>query len=73
MARSTNDAAPPGMKWIGGGEFAMGSDAFYAEERPVHRTGTTINGRDHHPVVQVAYEDAEAYATWAGKKLPSEA
>ncbi|MGH8939139.1 MAG: SUMF1/EgtB/PvdO family nonheme iron enzyme, partial [Actinomycetes bacterium] len=22
--------------------------------------GTTINGRDHHPVVQVAYEDAEA-------------
>jgi Sulfatase-modifying factor enzyme 1 len=24
--------------------------------------GTTINGRDRHPVVQVAYEDAEAYA-----------
>ena len=157
MARSTIDAAPPGMKWIDGGEFAMGSDAFYAEERPVHRVevdafwmdehavtaadfrrfvrdtgyvtvaerpldpddypdadpellvpgslvfqksrgpvslddfrnwwsyvpgaswkrpggaGTTINGRDHHPVVQVAYEDAEAYATWAGKELPSEA
>ena len=25
--------------------------------------GSTINGRDRHPVVQVAYEDAEAYAT----------
>ena len=146
----------PGMRWIPGGTFAMGSDAFYPEERPVHRVtvdgfwmdetpvtaadfrrfvretkyvtvaerpldpeqypdadpdllvpgslvfhgtagpvdlddyrnwwaylpgafwkrpggkGTTVNGRDRHPVVHVACEDAEAYAAWVGKELPTE-
>ncbi|MDH7970971.1 formylglycine-generating enzyme family protein [Sphingomonas sp. AR_OL41] len=33
----------------------------------------TITGRGQEPVVQLAYEDAEAYARWAGKRLPSEA
>jgi len=145
------------MIWVPGGTFLMGSNAFYREERPVHReavdgfwmdahpttnaqfrrfvgaTGyitlcerqpdpamypdadpsllvpgslvfkkprgpvdlrdyrawweyvpganwqhpegaeSTIERRDDHPVVHVAYEDACAYAAWAGKALPREA
>jgi sulfatase modifying factor 1 len=34
---------------------------------------STIIGRENHPVVHVAYCDAEAYARWVGKSLPTEA
>jgi formylglycine-generating enzyme required for sulfatase activity len=145
------------MVRIAGGTFAMGSDAFYPEERPVHQVevdgfwmdehpvtvgefrrfvkatgyvtlaertpeasaypdadpdllvpgslvfdppdhpvdlrvpsnwwsyrpgaqwrhpegpGSTLHGRERHPVTHVAPGDAEAYAVWVGKALPSEA
>jgi formylglycine-generating enzyme required for sulfatase activity len=145
------------MVWIPGGDFLMGSESFYPEERPVHRAhvdgfwidryqvtnddfrrfvdatgyvtvaerpldlrdvpgspvetypagslvfrqtagpvdlgdsrnwwvyvpgahwrspqepGSDLEGLGDHPVVHIAYEDAEAYAQWAGKVLPNEA
>ena len=35
--------------------------------------GSSIKGRENHPVVHVTYADVEAYAQWIGKAIPTEA
>lgn len=44
-----------------------------ADWRHPQGTDNTVEGRDEHPVVHVAWSDVEAYASWAGKEVPTEA
>jgi formylglycine-generating enzyme required for sulfatase activity len=54
----------PGAWWT----FVFGADW----RRPLGPDSSIADIMDH-PVVQIAYEDAQAYAKWAGKDLPTEA
>lgn len=59
-------AAAPGAS-VGWWRFVAGADW-----RHPQGPGSSITGREHYPVVHVAYEDALAYAQWKGRSLPTE-
>lgn len=58
------DMTNPGNWW----EYVQG-----ANWRCPQGPGSSIEGMDDHPVVHIAYHDAEAFARWEGKRLPTEA
>ncbi|MGB1020325.1 MAG: formylglycine-generating enzyme family protein [Flavobacteriaceae bacterium] len=46
---------------------------YQASWRQPQGKGSTIKGKENHPVVHVSWDDAMAYAKWANKRLPTEA
>jgi formylglycine-generating enzyme required for sulfatase activity len=62
----TENARVPGLEswWT----FVPG-----ANWREPEGPGSSLEGREQHPVVHVAWEDAAAYAEWTGRSLPTEA
>ncbi len=58
------DLRQPGLWW----EYVPGA-CWSRPEGP----GSHLAGREDHPAVQIAFEDASAYAEWCGRALPTEA
>ncbi len=58
-----SEIAPPrpGMVWIPGGAFRMGSDRFYSEERPVREVRVDGFWIDRHPVTKAKREVRDQY------------
>jgi len=59
----------PGERAETASPWILAPDAMW---RTPEGTGSSIDGRENEPVVHVSKRDAEAYAQWAGGRLPSE-
>lgn len=68
---SDRDVRVKKMRGVSPGTFAMGSEEFYPEERPVHRVEFDGFWVDEHPVTVAdlrGFVKATGYVTWAERK-----
>ncbi len=73
--RGIEDVVPPGAAVFSfPDEAEKGSWAYAGDANWRHPAGagSSLNGREDYPVVQIALEDARAYAAWKGRELPTE-
>lgn len=79
-ASSTSSPGPGVAVFVSPADLSRGGDITQwwrfiegANWRHPEGPDTSIEGRENHPVVDVTYEDALAYANWRGHDLPTEA
>ena len=66
--KTTTEVDGKGVAWTGK-EWAW---VVGADWRHPEGPESSIDGKDHHPVVQVSWNDAKAFCDWAGLTLPTE-